>query len=393
MRTSLSRLIPTGLVLTICLSAPNCAAQAEDSRERGIALVQEVARVYRNAPALTDDIRITTRTRRGDHTETGRVTLGPGTDAQVVLEGFELTALGGQFIVEHVDQPAKFVQQPLDGNLDQSFAAMAGGKGLPVPHLGLRYGTTLDDFVQAFGLARAMDLSITGVETVEREGTRFEQLDLHGPDVSVIVLIDLKTKLVRSIQVTAPGTVITQTLTPIRHDGLPTPIEVDTAGRRRVESIPQLVSITVGDDAPDFTLEALDGAQVSLADHRGSVVVLDFWATWCRPCKMGLPKLQEFANWAAQEGLPVVVLPVDMGERQPTREAKRTLVASYWKSQGFTMPTLMDYESTAARAFQVGSIPHTVVVGPDGKVVEVQVGYNPNAVEHLKQVTRRALGG
>jgi len=393
MRTSLSRLIPTGLVLTMCLSAANCAAQADDPRERGAALVQEVARVYQNAPALTDDIRIKTRTRGSERTETARVTLGPGTDAQVFLEGFEMTALDGHFTVEHVDQPAKFLQQPLEGNLHRSYAAMAGGKGLPVPHLELRYGKTLDDYVQAFGLSRATDLSITGLETVERDGTRFEQLDLHGPDVSVIVLIDPKTKFIRSIQITAPGSVITQTLAPKRYDRLPNPIEVDTAGRRRVDSIPQLVSITVGDDAPDFTLEDLDGTKVSLADHRGSVVVLDFWATWCRPCQMGLPKLQEFANWATKEGLPVVVLPVDMGERQPTREAKRARVAGYWKSQGFTMPTLMDYESTTARAFQVGSIPHMVVVGPNGKVVEVQTGYNPNAIEHLKQVTRRALGG
>ncbi len=393
MRTSLSRLIPTGLVLTICLSAPNCAAQADDPRERGAALVHAVARAYREAPALTDEIRITTRGRRGESSDTSQVALGPGSEAQVVLEGFEMTALGGHFIVEHVDQPLKYFQQPLDGNLHRSFAALAGGKGLPVPHLELRYGTTLDDYVQAFGLARARDLSITGVETVDRDGTRFERLELHGPDVTVIALIDPKTRFIRSVHLTAPGSVITATLTPRRHDRLPDPIEVTTAGRRRVDSIQQLVSVGVGDEAPDFTLETLDGAQVSLVDHRGSVVVLDFWATWCRPCQMGLPKLQDFANWAKQEGLPVVVLPVDMGEKQPTREAKKALVAGYWKSQGFTMPTLMDYESTAARAFKVGSIPHTVVVGPKGKVVEVQIGYNPNAVDHLKQITRRALGG
>ena len=393
MRTSLSRLIPTGLVLTICLSAPNCAAQADDPRERAAALVHEVARAYQDAPALTDDIRIKTSSRGTERTETGQITLGPGTDAQVVLEGFEMTALDGHFIVQHVDQPSKYLKQPLEGNLHRSFAAMAGGKGLPVPHLEFRYGKTLHDYVQAFGLSRATDLSITGLETVEREGTRFERLDLHGPDVSVTALIDPKTRFVRSIHITLPGSVITQTLSPRRYDRLPNPIEVDTAGRRRVDSIPQLVSLTVGDDAPDFTLESLDGAVVSLADHRGSVVVLDFWATWCRPCQMGLPKLQEFANWATQAGLPVVVLPVDMGERQPTREAKKARVAGYWKSQGFTMPTLMDYESTTARAFQVGSIPHMVVVGPKGKVIEVQTGYNPNAIDHLKRITRRALGG
>jgi peroxiredoxin len=393
MRTSLNRLIPIGLVLTTCLVASNCAAQADDPRERGAALVLEVARVYQDAPAMTDDILIKTVSRGVERTDASHVKLGPGTDAQVVIEGFEMTALDGQFIVEHVDQLSKYLKKPLEGNLHRTFAAMAGGKGLPVPHLELRYGKTLHEYVQAFGLSRATDLSITGVESVQRDGIRFEQLDLHGPDVSVNVLIDPKTKFIRWIEITAPGSVITQTLEPRRYDRLPDPIEVATAGRRSVETIPQLVSITVGDDAPDFTLENLDGAEVSLADHRGSVVVLDFWATWCRPCQMGLPKLQEFADWGTREGLPVVVLAVNMGERQPTRKAKKARVAGYWKSKGFTMPTLMDYESTIARAFQVGSIPHTVVVDPKGKVVEVQIGYNPDALNHLKRVTRQALGG
>ena len=151
--------------------------------------------------------------------------------------------------------------------------------------------------------------------------------------------------------------------------------------------------LVAGDDAPDFTLETLDGAEVSLASYRGTMVVLDFWATWCRPCQMGLPKLEEFANWARQEGLAVTVLPVNMGERYPTHEAKKIAVARFWKGKGFTMPTLLDYDDKVAAAFRVGSIPHTVVVDPQGKIMDVEVGFNRNAVDHYKKLTRKALGG
>jgi hypothetical protein len=57
------------------------------------------------------------------------------------------------------------------------------------------------------------------------------------------------------------------------------------------------------------------------------------------------------------------------------------------------MPTLLDFDNTATRAFQVGSIPHMVIVDPQGKIVEVEIGFNRNVVDHLKEITRRTFGG
>ncbi len=85
MRTSPSTLIPTLLLLGACLSGANCEAQADDPRQRAVALVREVARAYRDAPALIVERRITTRGRWGERPATGQVALGPGADARVVL--------------------------------------------------------------------------------------------------------------------------------------------------------------------------------------------------------------------------------------------------------------------------------------------------------------------
>ena len=394
MNTAVNALISTSLVVTVCLATARCAARIDDSQSPGAALVQEVARAYQEAPALVDEFRITMKGLRGERTDSTTVRLGTGTDAQVLIEGYEITATGGQFHVQHVDRPNTYLQQPLEVNLLESFAGLTVGNTLPVPQCILRYGTTMEQYLQAFGLSRASDLSITGVETVDRDGRRFEQLTLGNPKgVTVRALIDPKTKFIAVIELSSPGSEITMTMAPTRLDRLPQPLVVNTADRRKVDSLQALMMLAKGDEAPDFTLETLDGTVVNLAAQRGSVVVIDFWATWCPPCRMGLPKLQEFATWAKNEGLAVTVLPVNMGERHPTREAKKNAVARFWKSQGFTTPTLLDYDNTAARAFQVGSIPHTVVVDPQGRIMDVEIGFNRNAVDHYKKLTRQALGG
>ena len=401
MSTATKSMLRTALGLTLCLIAVNCGAKADPSaavtsgtKDPAVALVEQVARAYRQAPALVDECEITMTSRGRTRTNTNVVWLGPGTDARISIDGYDMTAVDGQFTIEHVDRPAKYVQKPLDGNLLVSFASLSGGAGLPVPQAELRYGETLDDSIAAFGLGKAAGLRLQGVATIQRDGETFEQLMLSNDQgATVEALIDPATKFVTTITLTTPGSEYVLTMAPKRLKKLPARLAVNTTDRRRVETIQNLMILSAGDDAPNITLETLDGREVSLADYRGSLVVIDFWATWCGPCRMGLPKLQEFATWAEGQGLPVKVLPVDMGEKPKTRDLKKAVVSRYWKTAGYTMPTLMDYDNTAVRAYQVGAIPHTVIVDPQGKIVKVEIGFNRNAVQELKELTRRTFGG
>ena len=405
MRTVTKAMLRTALGLTLCLIAVNCSAQAEppaaaasETKGPGVALIEQVARAYQDAPALVDEYQITMTSPGRSRTDTTVVRLvvrlGPGTDAWVSMDGFEMTALDGQFTIEHVDRPTKYIRTSLDGNLLRSFASLANGNSLPVPHAALRYGKTTNDYIAAFGLARAAGLWIEGVATVERDGKTFQQLTMRNDQgATMAALIDPETKFIITIALTTQGSEFMVTMAPKRLDDLPGLVAVNTVGRLHVETIHSLFTLSAGEIAPDFTLETLDGQSVSLADHRGSLVVLDFWATWCRPCKMGLPKLQEFATWAEAEGLPVKVLPIDMKEKPRTRDLKKAVVSRYWKSAGYTMATLMDYDNTTARAYQVGGIPHTVIVDPQGKVIKVETGFNRNAVEQLKELARQMFDG
>jgi peroxiredoxin len=216
-----------------------------------------------------------------------------------------------------------------------------------------------------------------------------EQLRFTGDaGATVKALVDPQTRFLERLEVVAGRMVVTASMDPKRLDRLPEGVSFETVGRRKVERLQDVLMLSKGDPAPDFTLPTLEGERVTLSEHRGSMVVLDFWATWCMPCKLGLPKIQQFGNWARQEGLAVEVIPVNTAERQPGKDAKKQVVQQYWNRQGFTMQTLMDYDNATARAYDVGPIPHTVVVGPDGIIEHVEVGFRPNLADRLRQMAQ-----
>ena len=117
------------------------------------------------------------------------------------------------------------------------------------------------------------------------------------------------------------------------------------------------------DEAPDFTLKNLKGQEVSLSDYRGQWVVLNFWATWCGPCRTEIPAFSTFAD----ENPDVVVLGVATdGDASTLKPAAEEL--------GITYPVLVDNQGISASLYKVNTIPTTVVVGPEGTVETVHVG-------------------
>ncbi len=356
-------------------------------------LLQAVARAYREAPALTDEIQLQLTSQRGSMEDTAAVALGPGTEAELQIDGYIMSAAGGQFTIQRADNPGKYYQRGLGDNIVGAYKAISNGMVIPAPQVVMRYAEPGSQVTRdAFGLSRATNLSPTAVNRTQRDGHTYDEIDFTADGgVTVKARVDAHTRFIDRIEVKSPAMTLTATMKPRKLDRLPRSLEVDVAGMRRVQSIAQLNQLIKGDMAPDFTLPTLDGETVTLSDQKGAIVVLDFWATWCGPCKMGLPKLQELQKWADEVNLPLRVLPIDMGERKPTNDEKHRLVSTFWKGQGFTMPTLMDYDNKVARAYRVGPIPHTVVVGPDGLIHDVSVGFNPAHAEHIKEMARKTF--
>ncbi len=127
----------------------------------------------------------------------------------------------------------------------------------------------------------------------------------------------------------------------------------------------QIVSPLVGRAAPDFRLQALDGQWVRLADYRGHPVVLNFWASWCPPCRDEAPLLAEAAATYGPNGL--VMLGVVF---QDSPDAARAFMAGF----GQRYPGLIDPGGRAALDYGVGGIPETFFIGRDGTIVAKQIG-------------------
>ena len=123
--------------------------------------------------------------------------------------------------------------------------------------------------------------------------------------------------------------------------------------------------VAVGEPAPDFTGQTPEGETISLSDLRGSPVAVNFWATWCAPCRVEMPALQEASARYADEGL--VILAVNAGESAGA-------VKSYAEELGLTFPLILDPDGEIIDLYAVRFFPTTVWVDAEGRVQAKHLG-------------------
>ncbi len=121
-----------------------------------------------------------------------------------------------------------------------------------------------------------------------------------------------------------------------------------------------------GQSAPDFALQALDGKTVHLSDFRGKAVLLNFWATWCQPCKIEMPWFADLQNHYAAEGLQVVGIAMD--------DASPQEIGKFAKDLGVNYVVLIGKEEVGDSYGGVPFLPTTFYIGRDGTVVDKVFG-------------------
>lgn len=131
---------------------------------------------------------------------------------------------------------------------------------------------------------------------------------------------------------------------------------------RRSGHAPGTAKATV---APDFTLDSLDGKSVTLSDLRGKAVLLNFWATWCVPCKIEMPWLVELQSKYGSQGLQIVGVAMDDSSKED--------IAKFAKDMGVNYPVLLG-KNAVADEYAVPAMPESFFIGRDGKIVDKIIG-------------------
>ncbi len=134
--------------------------------------------------------------------------------------------------------------------------------------------------------------------------------------------------------------------------------------------------------APDFTLKSMSGENVKLSELRGQVVMINFWASWCGPCRQEMPLLDELHARYSPMGFTMLGVNV---EKDPSK------AQSLLKDIPVTFPILFDQENTVSEAYDVIAMPSTVVVDRDGNIRYVHHGYKPGDENAYQDVIRAVI--
>lgn len=120
--------------------------------------------------------------------------------------------------------------------------------------------------------------------------------------------------------------------------------------------------------APEFTLSNLDGETVSLSDYKGKIVILNFWATWCPPCREETPHMQSFYEKNKENGIEI--LAVNLTNIDDGQQAIEKFVQDY----GLTFPILLDEEGDAGMMYETFTIPTSYILDKEGRIFQKIVG-------------------
>jgi peroxiredoxin/outer membrane lipoprotein-sorting protein len=298
--------------------------------------------------------------------------------------------------------PGENKYRPID-----ALAARTAAADLPMP-LGDELQQQNPSLVLALSTDAAKDLS-AGATSLDRasdvklDGINYQSLQIQSEGQMSQLLVDPQTHLIKQVSIdlrdhlTAKGVPdVKQALVKINYTksspnvqladatfNWSPPSDATLVKPRALDdpSAAEPSAALVGKPAPLFTLKDMKDQNVSLAEQKGHVVVLDFWATWCGPCVQELPTLDKLSQNLAPRGVKFFAL---------NQSESKELVQAFLGKHSLSLPVLLDDKTTAAQAYLVEGIPQTVVINKTGRVAKVFVGFGPDSEQKLAQAINDA---
>ena len=387
-----------------------------EAKAEAKAILVKVSEKYKKATCIKETINISVPAMMGGDGEKMIVELlvSDASGSVSLQEQMTATWIDGTFyfVVNGVED--KFFQTKV-GSFHEGLNDIAGGGAIPgLTTVALRESDDFDTWVNTLTMGMPGSVTVVGVS---------EDTDADGNAVDII---NCKTMMGTLDIIVSKDSVLTGNILTFQQPGMPdmaisTSSDVEflkiapkitfDAGKREAISSPEdlmgmpggvieaggpgpeEVDLT-GKAAPDFTLARMDGSgDVTLSSLKGKVVVLDFWATWCPPCREGLPFLNEFNAWTIKKGLDVMVFAVNVMEHGD-KDAVHTKIKKYWADNKFSTGVLMGSgDDTLTENYGINGIPSMVIIGPDGSISSQHTGFGGGEamLKDLKESVATAL--
>ena len=370
------------------------------------ALLGEVHKAYKNADGITETLTLTFPTPMGeDETMTVALLVGETSGKLEAVDQATFVWADGNVYGVLGELSDSYVEvEAADG----FFAGMntligGGGGGMPSWSLALRESDDYDIWTSSFNIFGLPEMVATSVESKEVNNANLEVITYSGPAGRLEVAVNEKKQIASvtafMMQPGGPGMSI-PIVAEVSFDEVATKSTFDPGDRKKYDSVDAMAEVASveseepksklqGNTAPDFTLARMDGSgDVTLSDLKGQVVLLDFWATWCTPCKRGLPGLNKLDEWVQSEDLQIQIFAVNVWE-----EGQSDKVKKYWADSKFKTKVLMgSADKKLTDNYQISGIPLTAIIGPDGNIFEIHSGFTPGMEEKLKKSLLAALG-
>lgn len=380
------------------------------------AALAALSKAYRERPSLRvrEEV-VVTAARDGQESEaaprSAEMMFAPDNRCVFASNGFELRYSEGKVWATHDSNPDAYLEA---GDDDSPYWSLVSAfTNLPFISLALCLGEhETQDLVMQLHPHTPNVIPASVTVKVAADGTKRQHIVLLANGERLELVVDPSTMLVTSVEARVAGgggvppngslTYRTALVSEIPK----TPFEaaafrLEPGKRTKVDRFDELRrqearradsggGALVGKPAPDFSAVLSDGGFVKSDDLLGRVVVLDFWATWCGPCRQALPELDKLAAWAKAEGLPVVIYPFNVLERTQGEERLQQVVNTLQLLK-VGLPTLLDDNDKARAAFDVRGIPASVVIRSDGIVHAQHVGVGDDYLEMLKADIRAAI--